>query len=173
MRKRFLGDLYWAASVVLGYGDKIPMRPRTHALLCKFIEKKTGSPLLDTAHYRKIEMPRETGKSTLLRAYVVQRVCANRDIAILLVNERELLARDFLNDIKWQFTNNELLRSLFPEVIPPDLNDTTWSATRICVNRTTGRPDPTVDIAGVGAALAGKHPDIIIGDDIFCTNIKT
>jgi hypothetical protein len=167
LRKRCQSDLYWLADVVLGLGDKIPMRPKTHLLLCRFIEKKTGSALLDTARYRKIEMPRETGKSTLIRAYTVQRILQNPDIAILLVNEKELLAKDFLSEIKWQFTNNELLLALFPDLVPADLNDTTWSATRIVVNRTTGRPDPTVDTAGVGAALAGKHPDLIICDDMI------
>lgn len=167
LRKRSISDLYYFADVVLGYGDKIPMRPNVHLLLCRFIEKRTGSPLLDTARYRKIEMPRETGKSSLLRAYIIQRICANRDISILLINEKELLAKDFLGDIKFQFENNDLLRALFPELIPPDLNDTIWSATRIVVQRTTGRPDPTLDTAGVGAALAGKHPDLIICDDMI------
>lgn len=166
-RKKALNDLYWFADVVLGYGEKVPMRPRTHLLLCRFIEKRTTSKALDTAHYRKIEMPRETGKSTLVRAYAMQRICQNHDVAILLVNEKELLAKDFLSEIKWQFENNELLRALFPNLVPADLNDTTWSATRIVVNRSTGRPDPTVDTAGVGAALAGKHPDLIICDDMI------
>lgn len=166
-RKRALDDLYWFASVVLGYGDKIPMNPSTHLLLCKFLERKTGSAILDKAHYRKIEMPRETGKSTLARAYAIQRICKDPNIAILLINEKELLAKDFLSDIKYQFESNELLKALFPELLPRDLNATTWSATRIIVNRTTGRPDPTVDVIGVGGAVAGKHPDLIIADDMI------
>jgi phage terminase large subunit-like protein/uncharacterized protein YlzI (FlbEa/FlbD family) len=167
MRERCLNDLYYLADVVLGLGDKIPMRPRTHLLLCRFIEKKTGNRLLDTARYRKIEMPRETGKSTLIRAYIIQRILQNPDIAILLVNEKELLAKDFLAEIKWQFRNNELLNALFPDITPKDDDDNTWSATRIVVNRSTGRPDPTIDTAGVGAALAGKHPDLIVCDDMI------
>lgn len=165
LRHRALNDLYWFASVVLGLGDKIPMRPATHLLLCRFIERKTGSPLLDEAIYRKIELPREAGKSSLMRARAIQRVCGNPDIALLLVNEKELLVRDFLQAIKYEFESNDLLRSLFPEIVPADLNKTTWSASRIIVNRTTGRPDPTIDVAGVGAALAGKHPDEIYVDD--------
>lgn len=166
-RKRALEDLYWFAAVVLGYGDKIPMNPSTHLLLCKFLERKTGSKILDTAHYRKIEMPRETGKSTLARAYAIQRICKDPNIAILLINEKELLAKDFLSDIKYQFESNQLLQALFPELLPRDLNATTWSATRILVNRTSGRPDPTIDVIGVGGAVAGKHPDLIIADDMI------
>ena len=167
LRDRCINDLYWFADVVLGLGPLIPMRPKTHLLLCKFLERKTGSKLLDTARYQLISMPRETGKSSLMRARAIQRICRDANHSTLLVNEKELLVKDFLASIKYAFENNELLRALFPELVPADLNDTTWSATRIIVNRTTGRPDPTIDTAGVGAALAGKHPDSIDCDDII------
>lgn len=167
-RHRALTDLYWFNAVVLGYQDKIPMREGVHLLLCKFVEKRTGSSLLDSARYRKIEMPRETGKSTLItQGYAIQRICQNPSVAILLINEKEKLAGDFLAGIKWHFENNDFFRRLFPEVIPDDFGDTTWSSTRIVVKRKSGRPDPTVDIAGVGGAITGKHPDLILCDDII------
>src|SRR5689334_2938533 len=50
-RQRALSDLYWFAENVLGYGTRIPMRKGPHALLCKFAEKRTGIPALDTAPY--------------------------------------------------------------------------------------------------------------------------
>ena len=167
LRDRCINDLYWFADVVLGLGPLIPMRPKTHLLLCKFMERKTGSKLLDTARYQKIEMPRECGKSTLLRARAIQRILRDPNHCTLLINEKELLVKDFLASIKYTFESNDLLRALFPTLVPSDFNDTTWSATRIIVNRTSGRPDPTIDTAGVGAALAGKHPDSIDCDDII------
>lgn len=166
-RDRCINDLYWFADVVLGLGELIPMRPKTHLLLCKFLERKTGSKLLDTARYQLISMPRETGKSTLLRARVIQRILRDPNHCALLVNEKELLVKDFLASIKHVLLSNDLLRALFPDLLPKDLNDTTWSATRINADRTTSRPDPTIDVAGVGAALAGKHPDSIDCDDII------
>ena len=167
-RKLALDNLYWFCFYVLGYGARIPMRERTHALLCKFVEKKTGHPPLDTAKYRKIEMPRETGKTTLVtQGYVVQRICANPEISILLTNEKEQNAKDFLSAIKYELENNELLRALFPELIPKDLNDTTWSASRIVVNRTSGRKEPTVFVIGEGGSVTGMHPDLIVNDDII------
>src|SRR5947208_7582782 len=96
-RVRSLNDLYWFAGTVLTYGDRVPIREGPHALLCKFVEKRTGHKALDGARYRKIEMPRETGKTTLVtEAYVVQRICANQDIAILIATEKEQNAKDFL-----------------------------------------------------------------------------
>lgn len=164
-RKRFLDDLYWAADVVLGLGPLIPMRERTHLLLCRFIERKTGLPLLDDAPYQKVEMPRETGKTTLFQARTIQRICRNPDISIMIANEKELTARDILSAIKHQFETNEWLRALFPEIIPPDLNDTTWSSSRITVRRKSGRKEPTIFVIGVGGTVTGMHPDEILVDD--------
>ena len=165
-RQRALSDLYYFAGVVLGLGDLIPVREGPHRLLCKFVEKRTGVPPLDTAKFRKIEMPRGAGKTSLVtQAYTIQRICADPNISILLANEKEQNAKDFLAAIKYQFETNEFLRTLFPEVIPQDLNDTTWSASRIIVKRTTGRQEPTVFVIGVGGTVTGMHPDLIIVDD--------
>lgn len=165
LRERCLADLYWFASVVLNYGERVPLVPHAHALLCKFIERKTGSPLLDDAHYRKIELARGWGKTTLIIARTIQRICADPNIAILIANEKEQTARDFLHEIKTQFETNEFLRALFPEVIPPEFRDTTWSAGRIIVARTSGRKEPTVSTIGVGGTVIGLHFDLIIVDD--------
>lgn len=166
LRQRSLNDLYWFNDVVLGMGPLIPMRPRTHLLLCRFAERKTGSPLLDDAPYQKIEMPRETAKTTLItQGRTIQRICRQPDISIMLANEKELTARDMLGAMKHQFETNELLRALFPELIPDDLNDTTWSASRIIVKRKSGRKEPTVFVIGVGGTATGMHPDEILVDD--------
>ena len=168
LRKRATTDLYWFAANVLGYAKRVPMRESVHLLLCRFAERRTGHPALDDARYRKIEMPRETGKTTLItQAYSIQRICANPEIAILLANEKEQNAKDFLAAIKFEFESNELLRALFPEVIPLDLSETTWSAARIVVNRTSGRKEPTVSVIGVEGTITGMHFDLIICDDII------
>lgn len=165
LRERFLGDLYWAASTVLNYADRVPLVPHAHQLLCRFVERKTGSPLLDEAHYRQIELARGWGKTTLVIARIIQRICGDANIAILIANEKEQTARDFLHEIKTHFETNEFLRALFPEIIPPEFRDTTWSAGRIIVNRTTGRKEPTVSTIGVGGTVIGLHFDIIVVDD--------
>lgn len=166
LRERALGDLYWFNDVVLGMGPLIPMTHKTHLLLCRFAERKTGSPLLDEAPYQKIEMPRETGKTSLItQGRVIQRICRQPNISIMLANEKELTARDILSAIKHQVETNDLLRALFPEIVPKDLNDTTWSSSRIIVNRTSGRKEPTVFVVGVGGTVTGMHPDEIMVDD--------
>ena len=166
-RKRSLDDLYWFAGVVLKYGDPVTMTEGMHKLMCKVVEKRTGVQELDTAHYRLILMPRGTGKSTIVsQAYVLQRICADPNVAVLIANEKLENAQSFLFAIKHAIEQNELLRALFPEIIPPDINKAKWNETEIVVPRTTGRKEPTVKCQGVGAALASMHPDLIVVDDM-------
>jgi len=167
-RKLALADLFWFASYVLGYGERVPIREHSHRAFCRFVERRTGHAALDTARYRKIMMPRETGKTTILtQSYVIQRLCGNPELSVLIANEKEQNAKDFLYAIKQQFESNKVLRALFPEVLPADFNDTVWSSSRIILNRKSARKEPSIFVIGVGGTVTGTHPDIIIVDDMI------
>lgn len=167
LRERGLTDLYFMSGVILKYGDPVTMTERMHKMMCRVVEKRTGVPELDECPQRMIQMPRGTGKSTLVsQAYVIQRICQNPDIAILIANEKLENAQTFLAAIKHAFERNELFQALYPEVIPPDFQKAKWNETEIVVPRQTGRKEPTVKCQGVGAALASMHPDLIIVDDM-------
>lgn len=105
--------------------------------------------------------------TTITQGLAIQLICGDPNISILICNEKEQNAKDYLGAIKWQFEANNFLRALFPEVIPADLNNTTWSASRIVVRRTTGRKEPTVFVIGVGGTVTGSHPDVVIVDDML------
>jgi phage terminase large subunit-like protein len=144
------------------------MTEPAHKILCKIVERKTGIPALDTAWVRKFEMPRGTGKTTAItQAYLLQKIAGNPNISIMLVNENEGTAKAILSEIKSQIESNELLRALYPEIVPDDFKDTTWSATQITVKRTQSRKEPTVFVVGVGGTKTGMHPDIIFVDDML------
>ncbi len=168
LRKKCLTDLYFLGSVVLGYGTRVPMTEEAHRVLCKVVERRTGNAMLDGAWVRKFEMPRGTGKTTTItQAYPIQLICKYPNISIMLGNENEGTAKAILSEIKSQFENNELLRSLFPEVIPDSFKDTTWSALAITVKRTESRKEPTIFVVGVGGTKTGMHPDVILIDDML------
>lgn len=168
LRKRCLNDLYFFSTFVLGYGDLFALEAETHLLPLRFIERKTGVPDIDNAPYQLIMWPRECGKSsTGTIASAIQEGCRNSNTAVLIANEKQETAQDFIASIKHHFETNELLRTLFPEVIPPDFNKTIWSATRANLKRTSGRPEPTFDCIGVGGTVTGKHYDTIICDDLI------
>ena len=167
LRERCKTDLYWFAGVVLRYGDKVHMTEGAHRVLCRFLERRIGIPEIDDAPIQKVEMPRGLGKTTLgTQAYTIQRILQNPDTSILICNERLENAIAFLGAIKAEFESNQLLRELFPEVLP-DPNKTTWATDKIVVNRTTARKEPTVFCIGVGGTVTGMHPDEIIVDDML------
>lgn len=168
MRDKGLRDLYYFSSVILGYGPRVPMTEAAHKLMCKIVERKTGIPALDDAWVLKEEMPRGTGKTTIVtQGRILQRICQEPNISILLVNEKEQTAKDILSEIKHQIMYNQLLRSLYPEIIPDDFKETAWSATRIVTKRTHARKEPTVFVIGVGGTVIGMHPDEIFVDDML------
>lgn len=168
LRKRCLTDLFFLCDVVLGYGSLVPMTKRAHLPMCRFAERRTGHAALDDAYYQLILVPRGCGKSTLItRGRAIQLALAHSDIAILIANEREKNAVDFLREIKGHFESNDFLRALFPERIPPDFKATQWSETAATLPRTNTRPEPTFLATGVGAAITGQHPDYAFVDDMI------
>lgn len=159
-------DLYFFNEVVLGYTDLFALEPETHLLFHRFMERKTGSDLIDSAPFQLVMMPRGTGKTTCgTRGHAIQLACFNPDISILIANEVQETANAFLKEIQQQFEQNELLQHLFPEVIP-NFHTTTWAAEAATLNRTRSRPEPTFMTIGVGGTRTGLHFDIILGDDL-------
>ena len=166
LRERALNDLFWFSSIVLGYPNVFPMRAETHLLFCRFLERRTGIPDIDSAPIQKCETPRGTGKTSLgTVGAAIQLACQNPNISIMIANERQETADGFLRSIKVQFETNDLLRALFPEVIPPDFGETTWATSKAMLRRTSRRPEPTFFTIGVGGTVTGTHPDVIIVDD--------
>jgi predicted phage terminase large subunit-like protein len=168
LRHRALTDLFFFCDVVLGYGSLVPMTKRAHLPMCRFAERRTGHDALDGAFYQLITVPRGVGKSTLVtRGRAIQLSLKHPDIAILIANEREKNAVDFLREIKSHFETNDFLRALFPERIPPDFRATQWSETAATLPREHTRPEPTFLATGVGAAITGLHPDYAFIDDMI------
>jgi hypothetical protein len=168
LRKRAVNDLEWFCDVVLGYGPLIPMKPSVHRVFCRLLERRTGHPALDDAPVRLFLMPRETGKTTIgTQGAQIQSLCRDPDRSFLICNEKEANAAKFLMAIKGEFESNELLRALFPEVIPPDFGKVRWSATEMDVARTTRRKEPSCWVTGTGGTVTGMHPDEVICDDII------
>lgn len=168
LRHRALTDLFWFSDVVLGYGSLVPMTHKAHLLMCRFAERQTGHPALDNAYYHLITVPRGVGKSTLVtRALAMQLALKYPGISVLIANEREKNAVDFLREIKGHFESNDFLRALFPERIPPDFKKTQWSETSATLVRDVSRPEPTFQATGVGAAITGTHPDYAFIDDMI------
>lgn len=167
LRQRALDDLYFFSEVVMGYGVHIPMRELAHRPLTVFMDQKTGKPELDQQPVRLILQPRELGKSSITRCWIIQRLMRYPNRAILLCSETATLAEAILSSIKSEMLGNELLRALFDDIVPRDDRDTDlWRGDKINVKRITNRPEPSIMVAGVDKAITGFHPDDIVVDDM-------
>src|SRR6267378_2528336 len=142
-RKKAKTDLFFLASTVLGYADLFPLRRETHLLFCKFLERRTGIPDIDLAPIQKCETPRGTGKTSVgTVASSIQEVLKNPDTAIMIANEKAETAENFLGVIKTHFETNDMLRSLFPELVFEDWQQTTWKSDGATIRRNQTRPEP-------------------------------
>jgi len=157
MRASAKKDLFYLATVVLGYED---LTPHTHGALCRFLTQ---------ARYarRMILMPRTHFKTTLaIVAHSIQLILENPNIRILIVGDNEKNTQLTLGEISSHFKYNELLQWLFPELIPDNFNKVRWNVEEIEVVRTRRWKEATVTAAGAFGGVESKHYDVIKADDL-------
>jgi hypothetical protein len=94
------------------------------------------------------------------------RLCQDPETRILIVGESDTVAAKNLRDIKWNLQNNQVLKWLFPEIIPLDTNKTKWTDTEILLPRYGTYDESSITTIGVGAKTTGFHWDLIIYDDM-------
>lgn len=139
------------AEEVLGYS----IAPKVHGRLIKhqFEHKKTL-----TLVYRG------AGKTTVgTIAKSIHYILKDRDVRILIATKTLANAEDFLKEIKQHFESNERLREVFGEFVGQDR----WDGHAIQVaGRTRPMKEPTINTVGVEGAVASKHYDVIIADDL-------
>lgn len=161
LRHKSRHDRYFLAKGVLGYKD---VNPFTHGPLCRAIE--------DTSLKRRMFlMPRGHLKTTLctITDAVGDALTDPNECRILIINEIEENAAGFLAEIKTHFETNEVLQSLFPELIPQRFGGpgSRWSSYKACIPRSTSYKEWTWTAAGVGKALASNHYTKIKCDDLI------
>lgn len=161
LRKACKTDRYFLGRGVLGYKD---INPYTHGPLCRALEDKTKRRRMYLQH-------RGSLKSTVgtIVDSVAEGLADPDECRILIVNEVELNAVGFLSEIKTHFETNDILKELFPDLIPKKFGGpgSKWSTDRACLNRSTGYKEWTWTAAGVGKALVGNHFSHIKADDLI------
>jgi hypothetical protein len=170
MKRRALSSLYYFSKVVLNYKDLA----KFHLDLCNYVQ--TTIPDLK----RGALCPRGHFKSTILsKTYPLWRLCGGgndllpkplkdpRDLRIAIIGESSTVAAKNLRDIKWNLENNQILKWLFPQVIPPDVGNTKWTETEILLPRGQSFDESTITCMGVGERRTGFHWDMLLYDDII------
>lgn len=146
-----------------------------HVELCAFVQgpqKRKGC-----------QAPRETGKSTIFVHGLPLHIQiqpkehnvyfpgeSGLDQRIMIAGENiERLTADGTSNIKENAESNDLLRALWPFFWQDPRNQAArWTSEAMVFDRPTGGPPgPSIRAVGVGAAIAGAHPSVIIKDDTF------
>ena len=149
-------NLFFLCKAILGY-DRLSST--LHREVCWAIEHQDFSK-------RLIIIPRGHYKSTIAtKGRSIQKLVKDPNERILITSATATNAQRFLRHIKAHFEHNSIFRWVYPEILP-EFTKTTWSNTEIIVNRTKSFPEPSIDTAGVGTALTGRHYTTIIKDDI-------
>lgn len=130
-----------------------------HREMCAVVES--------TTHNRKLLLvPRGTLKTTVAGiGRPIQRLLQDPTRRILLACNTMRNAQRRLRRIQRHFEANPIFRWLYPEVVP-DFDKVPWNANEMTVRRSATTVEPSVDIAGVGTAVTGRHYTDIVKDDI-------
>lgn len=157
-----------------GVLDQWWLYPPLHQAICKWLQRCPP-------HRKALVVPRGHGKSTIgcqgmpLHMIIQPREhniylqgMLGTDTRILLAGETILRAQDHLGVIADQAVNNTLLRGLWPHIAweNPKRESKKWNESELIFPRERQFPDPTIRAIGVGGAVTGAHPPVMIKDDI-------
>jgi len=159
-RRRAEGDLLFFCRHVLGYAD---LDDHLHGAIV--------NTLTDTKVKKKLLLlPRGHLKSSIATVgFAIWLAVNDSNRTIAIFNETAELAISFLGEIRHHFENNPVLRKYWGHVIPDKDSRRAgdWTRSSLTLNRNRIRRDPTFSAKGIDEATAGRHPDIIICDDLI------
>jgi len=173
LRGRALSSLYYFSKVVMNFRE---LSPTFHLPKCLEIQ----NTILDQR--RGFLWPRAHFKSTIItKCYVLWRLvgggCTDIDYTDikkdprnkrwLLIGEADERVTSAVHNIKWHIENNVMLKWLFPEIIPLDINKTTWRDDAILLPRSASFDEPSIRAVGIGTKITGYHGDGFIFDDVI------
>ncbi len=173
-RTRAERSLYFFTKAILGRN-----------YLNKQLHQDVANYLTRTPPWRKmLLLPREHCKTSIVsHAIPSHAIIQPKDHNIYIkgragVDSRILLAGETLDRAKKNlgtievgiFDNNKLFRALWPHAVWDTKPNRRWNENEMVVPRNVDYPDPTVQAAGVDAAIAGARFDIVIKDDLISLN---
>jgi hypothetical protein len=165
-------NLYAFAKAVLG---RSYLTKQLHGRVCSFLQKIPA--------YRKLVlMPREHAKTSIvahaLPIHILLQPAEGNiyfpgidgcECRILLAGETQTMAARNLRVITSAFEENNLIKALWPHRRweAPRRQASAWNNQEIIIPRKTEWPDPSVRAIGVGGAITGARPNVLIKDDLI------
>ncbi len=151
-------DLYFLCKFVLGFDD---LESETHMEMCRFIS--------GPAQWKLFVGSRGILKTTICTiARAIQIGINDPNARCLIMQANDATARGPLQQIREKFENCQILRDLFPEVIPSETERRKgrWSDQWVQLKRTKTYSEPTFRAIGVSGNVVGTHWTHIFRDDI-------
>ena len=167
-------DLYVFSKAIVG---RDYLTKELHLPVCNFLQK--------VPPFRKmLLLPRRHAKTSLVAHclpphIVIQPVhhniyfpnsgLAGTENRILLSGETEKMASKNLRVIQSIFEGNELFRAFWPHVCweKSRRQSKSWNSLEMITPRENEWPDPTIRAIGVGGAITGARPTVLIKDDLI------
>lgn len=159
LRSRAESSLFLFAKGILGYDW---LNARIHKPLCEILES--------SASRIRVVLPRGWLKTTVCTiAYPLWAALKNPNIRILIVQNTFSNACKKLTSIRSQIESNELLRALWPGILPT--KDCIWKTEALQLNRDHHHPEATFEAAGTGTRITGRHYNLSIEDDTVAPDL--
>lgn len=163
LRKNGKANLYYFSTAILKWSK---IQPDPHLPVCNFIQT---IPKL-----RKVLLiPRDCYKSTIgskslpLWILIQDSFCGlpGLEHRISLQSHSSENAKKQIKSLRQQIERNQILRWLYPEIIP-DVTRTTWTDSNLLFPRQGMYGEDTIEAGGVDTALVSRHYTVQIGDDL-------
>lgn len=153
------------------------LTPHFHRSVCEFIQQIPPARKL-------VLMPREHAKTAIISGglpphILIQPSSSNiyfpgiegSECRILMCGETEAMAKKNLRVVSSIFEENKVFRAFWPSrVWETSKNAKQWSSEAIIIPRSNEWPDPTIRAVGVGGAITGARPNVLIKDDLVSLN---
>lgn len=160
IRQRGEEDLYFFAKAILGYDWLVP---HIHYPICQVL-------MDDSLTRKKFVLPRGWLKTTVCTiAWPIWMACKNPNVRVLLAQNTMKNAGKKLGSIRSQFEKNDLLRALYPDILPG--KESTWNVDAACLTRSASFPESTFEAAGIRTQVTSRHYDVIIEDDTVAPDL--
>jgi len=170
-------DLYFFGKSIMGR----KLAPSLHLPVCKFLQNRVP--------YRKgLLLPREHFKTSVVSHclpvhIIIQSPDTNiyfpnmegSECRILLACETVGRSQKHVRVIETAFESNKLIRTLWPHRCwdNPRRDSKKWSENEMIVPRKVEYPEPTVMAIGVGGAITGARPNVILKDDLISLEARS
>lgn len=157
LREQCLDNFYVFLKLACGYND---IDPNVHGHVTNYMQRQR--------QHKLVVLPRGFLKTTCCTiGYAAWRAVKDPEIRILIANATATNASHFIRAIEGLFEKSEMLRWLFPEVIPKSFGDVKWTDTEMCLVRRSSWPESTIECIGVGGTVVSRHYNLIIEDDLI------